>query len=101
MKRFALPLVALALLIGGGLALAQTYFPTSNSSVNAPGTVLMCGTAAGAFVPCSGTPLTASATGTTGAVVATLAGAAGKTTYICGSLIRVAMRRPHRTAFLS
>jgi hypothetical protein len=35
-----------------------------------------------AGAPC--TPITATATGTTGAVVATLAAVAGKTTYICG-----------------
>jgi hypothetical protein len=83
MKRLALPLVALALLIGGGIALAQTFFPTPNSSVIAPGYVPMCGTAAGAYVPCSGTPITASATGTTGAVSATLAATAGRTTFLC------------------
>lgn len=34
--------------------------------------------------PTSATPLTASGTGTTGAVTATLSGAASQTTYICG-----------------
>lgn len=34
--------------------------------------------------PAGATPVTSSATGTTGAVVATLPAAAGKTTYICG-----------------
>jgi hypothetical protein len=32
----------------------------------------------------SGTPITGNSTGSTGAVVGTLAGSAGKTTYICG-----------------
>lgn len=34
--------------------------------------------------PAAATPLTGNATGTTGAVVGTLAGTSGKTTYICG-----------------
>lgn len=34
--------------------------------------------------PTGATPVTSSATGTTGAITATLAGAASKTTYICG-----------------
>lgn len=38
--------------------------------------------------PVGATPLTASATGTTGATTATLAGTGGKTTYICGYSIR-------------
>lgn len=38
--------------------------------------------------PAGATPLTASATGTTGATTATLAGTSGKTTYICGYSIR-------------
>lgn len=59
----------------------------------------MCMNASNQAVPCSqtvplsispnaypvgATPLTSSATGTTGAITATLAAAAGKTTYICG-----------------
>lgn len=38
--------------------------------------------------PAGATPITASATGTTGATTATLAGTSGKTTYICGYSIR-------------
>jgi hypothetical protein len=38
--------------------------------------------------PAGATPITASATGTTGATTATLAGAASKTTYLCGFSIR-------------
>jgi hypothetical protein len=60
-----------------------------------PGSVQLCPNAAGIAVPCTNgtgsanfpagaTPVTASATGTTAAVVATLPGVAGKTTYICG-----------------
>lgn len=37
--------------------------------------------------PAGATPITASATGTTAAVVATLSGAASRTTYICGMAI--------------
>ena len=39
------------------------------------------------FYPTGATPITASATGTTGATVATLTGASGKTTYIAGFII--------------
>lgn len=38
--------------------------------------------------PATATPITASATGTTGATTATLAGTTGKTTYICSSSVR-------------
>lgn len=38
--------------------------------------------------PAGATPITASATGTTGATTATLAGTSGKTTYICSLSIR-------------
>ena len=38
--------------------------------------------------PAGATPITASATGTTGATTATLAGVASKTTYLCGFSIR-------------
>lgn len=90
MKRLALPLLALALLIGGGYAVAQTFFPTPNTAVNAPGQVVQCLNGAGQAVasvgpyPCGATPITASATGTAGSVTATLAAVATKTTYICG-----------------
>jgi hypothetical protein len=92
MKRFALPIVALALLIGGGLALGQTYFQTPAGNVIAGGQVDMCLNSAGQATantayPCGATPVTASATGTTGAVTATLPAVAGKTTYLCTVLI--------------
>ena len=61
------------------------------------GSVTLGGTQSGLFVdtkgrlcsdnpayPSGSTPVTSSATGTTGAITATLAAAAGKTTYICG-----------------
>jgi hypothetical protein len=89
MKRIALPLVAPALLLLGGLALAQVDFPTPQSSVNSRGSVDMCLNSAGQAAPwtaypCSATPIINSATGTAGLVTATLPGVAGKTTYICG-----------------
>jgi hypothetical protein len=92
MKRLALPLLALALLIGGGYAAAQTDYPTPQASVNSRGSVGQCLNAAGQAVantayPCGATPITASATGTTGVVTATLAAVAGKTTYLCGFTI--------------
>ena len=42
------------------------------------------GSASGTGYPNQSTPITASATGTTGALTATLPGVAGKTTFICG-----------------
>jgi hypothetical protein len=51
--------------------------PNSDGSIN---TTSLTG---GGYPP-NATPISASATGTTGAVVATLAAVAGKTTYICG-----------------
>jgi hypothetical protein len=89
MKRLALPLLALALLIGGRLALAQTDYPTPQTFVNSRGAVVQCLNGAGVAVasvgpyPCGATPITASATGTAGSVTATLAAVATKTTYIC------------------
>jgi hypothetical protein len=57
------------------LALFACLSPPAKAQIACPNPF----TAAG---PC--TPVTASATGTTGAITATLAAAAGKTTYICG-----------------
>lgn len=65
-KRLIAPLLFLAALFFSAPALAQTACP--NPFV--------------AGAPC--TPVTASATGSTGAITATLPAAAGKTTYICG-----------------
>jgi hypothetical protein len=42
------------------------------------------GSASGTGYPNNSTPITASATGTTGAISATLPGVAGKVTFICG-----------------
>jgi hypothetical protein len=42
------------------------------------------GSATGTGFPNNSTPITSSATGTTGAITATLPGVAGKTTFICG-----------------
>jgi hypothetical protein len=87
MKKF---LVALFLLLPLP-AFAQTSFPTANGKV-LESIVEMCINPSGIAAPCpdgitppsSTTQLTGNAAGTTGAVVGTLAGAAGKTTYICG-----------------
>ncbi|WP_339485088.1 hypothetical protein, partial [Pseudomonas proteolytica] len=51
-----------------------------------PGTIVP--TSAASQYPSGATPITASATGTTGATTATLAGAVGKTTYICSLSVR-------------
>lgn len=108
-------LIAALAVLWAGSAHAQTVFPTPNANVNAPGEVVMCATQAGPlsgtpfppYVPCTAPgalPLpvavqsnpaqallqppsivTAAATGTTGAVTATLtAPGNGKTLYICG-----------------
>jgi len=91
-------LLLLALLIGGP-ALGQSNFITPNGSyVN--GSMEMCNNGSNQAVPCTtanpvpvalvapypagASPLTASATGTTGATAATLAGTSGKTTFLCG-----------------
>lgn len=65
---------------------AVCYFDTNNSgnlisAINTPATLA-------SQYPSGAVPLTASATGTTGATTATLAGTSGKTTYICGYSIR-------------
>src|SRR6516225_12138227 len=75
-----------------GAAQAQTIGCTGPTGGNCVPTVPF--TAAGAInaanpLPVaggasSGTPITGNATGSTSAVVGTLAGTAGKTTYICG-----------------
>jgi len=76
-------------------ASAQITFPTPNASVNAIGQVQMCLNATGQAVACSsGTPTSVQQAGTmvtgtfsgadTSSQAATLAGTAGKTTYICG-----------------
>jgi hypothetical protein len=104
MKRL---IVGLALLLAATSAHAQNNGKTSggaivpgmvsfcwNGTTNADGTLAVapCGTATGGAslsvsptpYPQGATPITASATGSTGAISATLAAAAGKSTYICG-----------------
>jgi hypothetical protein len=106
--RRLLLILGLALLPAGAFAQSNTdtYFYTpGGGGVN--GAVGMCLNSANKAVPCSAagvspspvaispypfnpvtatsaTPITGNAAGTTGAVVGTLAGTAGKTTYICG-----------------
>lgn len=45
------------------------------------------GSASGTGYPNNSTPITASTTGTTAAIVATLPGVAGKTTFLCGFIM--------------
>jgi hypothetical protein len=93
-----IPLLALALLASEP-ALGQSAFITP-SGAYANGSVEMCNNGSNQFVPCTtsnpvpvalvapypsgASPLTASATGTTGATAATLSGTSGKTTFLCG-----------------
>lgn len=58
-------------------------FPATGATFPVSGSV-----ASTSQYPLGATPITASATGTTGATTATLAGTSGKTTYICGYSIR-------------
>lgn len=105
MKRIAATAVGLAAIVAAAVAFAQTNFPTQQSGINSPGSVDMCLDSKNVAVPCSGlsplpvrivstfppyaypvgaTPITGSGSGSTGAVVGTLAAAPGKQTYICG-----------------
>jgi hypothetical protein len=61
------------------LALLSVINPASAQVANWWG-----GSATGTGFPTNSTPVTSSSSGTTGAVVATLPGVAGKTTFICG-----------------
>src|SRR6185437_107627 len=74
----------------GKVGIDQTTPGTTNGvQVNAAipaGTNLIGNT--GTLYPAGSTPITASATGTTGATTATLAGTSAKSTYICGFSIR-------------
>lgn len=109
MRRTDLPRLVLAV---AGLLLAavaplraQDRFPTQNPNVNAQGLVEMCLNTVGVAVPCTDLtprsvkivaglpnspypvgsfPITGIATGTTGAVVGTLAAFPGRTTWLCG-----------------
>ena len=56
-----------------------------NVTINTSGLLCFTGTVAtSSQYPAGAIPITGNANGTTGAVVGTLAGTAGKTTYICG-----------------
>lgn len=105
MKRWIAALIGFAALVAAAPVWAQGTFPTQNPAVNVPGMVEMCldqsGTARAcdplvprsvkvvsgiptAPYPAGSFPITGIGSGTTGAVVGTLAAAPGKTTYICG-----------------
>jgi hypothetical protein len=82
-------LIVVALLLAALLpAKAQNSWTTPGGST-VPGSLYLCLDAAGQAVPCAtggseSVVITAHATGTTGAVVGTLAAAAGVTTTLCG-----------------
>lgn len=63
---------------------AQTIGCTGPTGSNCIPVVQMQTAAGQAGYPGNSTPITASATGSTGAIAATLTGAAAKTTYLCG-----------------
>jgi hypothetical protein len=65
------------------LAQAQTIGCPAPTGGNCVPVVVATATGSTAGYPAGATPITASATGTTGAVTATLAAAAAKTTYLC------------------
>jgi hypothetical protein len=97
-------LAAALVLATTAAAFSQTVFPTPQPGVVAPGTVAMCPTPNGQYVPCGAAgslprpvtvtapvnvlqpavAVTANASGSTGAVTATLATVPGKTLFICG-----------------
>lgn len=104
-RRSIFTLVGLAALLAAGAALAQTNFPTQTPNINASGSVDMCQNSTGVVVACSeltplavkvisgipsspyprgSYPASGNASGSTAAVVGTLAASPGKTTYICG-----------------
>ncbi len=112
MRRLLAALAAIAAIaaLAAPPAWAQSSFPTPQGNANAPGFVVMCPTGANAYVPCGAAgarplpvvvmppslpippagyppntiPITGNNTGTTGAVVGTLAGSQARTTFICG-----------------
>lgn len=96
--------IALLLAVAPSAAWAQYSFPTPQTGVNAPGTVNMCQRSDGVMVPCSdlaplsvkvpagipvpayptgAQPITGIGTGSTGAVVGTLAAFPSRLNYIC------------------
>jgi hypothetical protein len=74
---------AIASLCASLPANAQTIGCSGPTGGNCVPVVVSTGTGSSAGYPAGATPITASATGTTGAVTATLAAAAGKTDYLC------------------
>jgi len=104
-KRPILVVLALAAVLGAAASrsFAQTAWPSPSGAGAISGSVQVCLNGSGQAIPCSSatpvavgpnpypvgaTPITASATGTTNATAATLAGAANVTTYLCGISIR-------------
>lgn len=109
MNRSLAALLACAALWAAAPARAQSTYPTPQPNINVPGMVEMCPTLVGNYVPCGSAgaqprsvtvtggpvpvapsayppgaiPITGNATGTTGAVVGTLAAKTGATTYLC------------------
>src|SRR4051794_9337952 len=78
--RFLAKLLLLAVLLAPSPADSQ-FAGTSGGRVGTSSETL---TSSISDYPFGATPITGNATGTTGAVVGTLAGAASKTTFICG-----------------
>jgi len=69
----------------GGLTPSQTFNGIAiTAAQGAPGAANSPWPVATSAYPVAATPITGNSSGTTGAVVGTLAGAAAKTTYICG-----------------
>jgi hypothetical protein len=68
-----------------GTALANPYTAGQFNAIviDVNGNTCIAGSAAGSALPAGATGITGNASGTTGAVVATLPGVAGKTTWIC------------------
>ena len=65
----------------GTVFVADTTTPSNQLKVNSDGSI---NTSLSSQYPSGSTPITGNSTGTTGAVVGTLAGTSAKTTYICG-----------------
>lgn len=102
MKRFWGSLIGFAALVAANSAWAQATFPTQNTGINTG--VIMCRNTVGTAVPCGDVtplsirttnptpitpyptgafPVTGIGSGSTGAVVGTLAAFPGRTTYLC------------------
>jgi len=83
MKPFLAALVSVLLFLS---ALIGTLELTKTSVAQNPPSY--SGVRAGNYIPFGSSPVTASATGTTTAITATLTGAANQNTYLCGFSIR-------------